>query len=75
MAMPVLVPAAGSAGEQVEISADAKSWSLIGHVAAPGIVDTLPADGRGARYLRLSAPDAGPKHPLVVGDVSATERR
>lgn len=72
-ARPVLIHPEQTASEDVEISTDAKSWSSLGKVEAPGVRDLLQAGGRKARYLRLSAPDATADRPLVIGDVAATE--
>jgi trehalose/maltose hydrolase-like predicted phosphorylase len=75
LATPVIVTPDKSAGEVVEISLDAKNWTSIGHVAAPGLSDVLPADGRSARYLRFSASGSDASRPLMIGDVIARERQ
>jgi len=74
LALPVVVAPSDTAGEDVEISADARNWTRIARVVAPGARDVLPANGQTARYLRLSAPDASSDRPLAIGDVAATER-
>jgi len=73
-ATPVIVTPDRSAGEEVEISTDAKSWTSIGRVSTPGATDILPAGGRSARYLRFSAPGGDPSRPLIIGDVMVRER-
>ncbi|HEU4346713.1 MAG TPA: glycosyl hydrolase family 65 protein [Actinoplanes sp.] len=58
-----------SAGERVEASADGTTWRTVGTVSSPTLSDTVPGDGRPARYVRLVALGATEEVPLIVGEL------
>ncbi len=59
-----------SAGERVEASADGTTWRTVGTVSSPTLADTVPGDGRPARYVRLHALGATETVPLIVGELA-----